>query len=81
VEPFQLEIQGMLGDLKGRLTARGVPFDTRVGLFDMTQLASRSTTERAAAYNYDFIAGDGSLGMHNPIYVVNLLAASISALP
>jgi hypothetical protein len=81
VEPFQSEIKGLLSTLKGALTGAGVPFDSSQDLFDLTQMASRTATERAAAYNYDFVVGDGSLGYHNPIYVVNLLAASISALP
>lgn len=81
VEPLQTEISGLLSDLKISLTGAGVQFDNKIGLFDMEQLADRSTTERAAAYNYDYIVGDGSYGYHNPIYVVNLLAASLSVLP
>ena len=81
IEPFQDEVQGLLNELKGTLTGAGVAFDDSQGLFDLTQMASRTTTERAAAYNYDFVVGDKSVGYHNPIYVVNLLAASISALP
>ena len=81
VEPLQAEIWGMLSNLKNDLTGAGVLFDDSQGLFDLTQMASRTTTERAAAYNYDFVVGDRSLGYHNPVYVVNLLAASISALP
>ncbi|MDT8396725.1 MAG: hypothetical protein RRA32_09825 [bacterium] len=80
VEPLQSEISGMLADLKQSLTDITVPFDQQQGLFDLTQMASRTTTERAAAYNYDFVVGDGSYGYHNPIYCVNLLAASISVL-
>jgi hypothetical protein len=81
VEPLQDEVQGLLDELKDTLTGAGVPFDKKQGLFDLTQMAARTTTERAAAYNYDYVVADGSLGYHNPIYVVNLLAASISALP
>jgi len=81
VEPFQKEVEGMLKDLKGALTGAGVVFDEKQGLFDLTLMASRTTTERAAAYNYDFVVEDGSLGYHNPVYIVNLLNASISALP
>ena len=81
VEPFQQEIQGMLDDLKNALTSRGVVFDSTQGVFDLEDMASFTTTERAAAYNYDFIVGDRSLGMHNPVYVVNLLNASIAAVP
>lgn len=80
VEPLQDEIADMLNDLKNALISAGVSFDSSEGLFDLTQMASRTTTERAAAYNYDFVVEDGSLGYHNPIYVVNLLAASISAI-
>jgi hypothetical protein len=79
VEPFQTEIQGMLKNLKSALTDSGVQFDSKQGLFDLSQMASRTTTERAAAYNYDFVVEDGSLGYHNPVYCVNLLAVSISA--
>jgi len=81
VEPFQVEVQGLLKNLKDALTGAGVAFDEKQGLFDLTQMASRTATERAAAYNYDYVLGDRSLGYHNPVYVVNLLAASISALP
>jgi len=81
VEPFQKEVEGMLKELRAALTRAGVAFDEKQGLFDMTQMASRSATERAAAYNYDFVVGDGSLGYHNPAYVINLLAASIDAMP
>lgn len=80
VEPFQTEIRGMLKNLKDTLTDGGVKFDSKQGLFDLSLMASRTTTERAAAYNYDFVVEDGSLGYHNPIYCVNLLAASISAI-
>jgi hypothetical protein len=79
VEPFQTEVQGMLNILKDALIAADVVLDEDQGLFDLTQMASNTTTERAAAYNYDFVVGDRSLGYHNPIYVVNLLASSISA--
>jgi hypothetical protein len=80
VESFQNEIKGMLKDLEDALTDAGVEFDDQQGLFDLTLMASRTTTERAAAYNYDFVVEDNSLGYHNPIYCVNLLAASISAM-
>jgi hypothetical protein len=79
VEPLQVEVSGMLNELKNALIAEGIPFDDSMGLFDLNQMTSRTATERAAAYNYDFVVEDGSLGYHNPVYVVNLLAASISA--
>ena len=81
VEPFQDEVQGMLDDLRGKIQGAGGSFDSTLGLFDLEGMAALSTTVRAAAYNYDYIVGDRSLGYHNPLYVVNLLAVSISALP
>jgi len=81
VESFQDEISGMLEILKGKILSAGGDFDSAQGLFDLTLMASDSNTVRAAAYNYDYIVEDSSLGMHNPLYVVNLLAASISVLP
>lgn len=81
VEPFQEEVAGLLDALKKKLTDRGVVFDTDPDLFDLPQMAGRTATERAAAYNYDFVVEDKSLGYHNPAYVVDLLKASISALP
>ncbi len=80
-ETFQDEISGKLETLKGKVVSAGGDFDAAQGLFDLTLMASDSNTVRAAAYNYDYIVEDGSLGMHNPLYVVNLLAASISVLP
>lgn len=81
VETFQNEISGMLDTLKSKVIAAGGDFDASQGLFDLTLMASDSDTTRAAAYNYDYIAGDRSLGLHNPLYVVNLLAASLSVMP
>lgn len=81
VEPFQNEVQGMLATLSARLKSRGAPYSESQGVFTLEDMASFAATVRAAAYNYDFVAEDSSLGMHNPIYVVNLLAVSISALP
>jgi predicted small secreted protein len=84
-EAFQVEILGMLENLKAGITAQagyqGVMFDDSQGLFDLEEMAAVSATVRAAAYNYDFIVGDGSLGYHNPLYVIELLNSSINALP
>ncbi len=81
VETFQNEITGMLDTLKNKVVAAGGDYDASQGLFDLTLMASDSDTIRAAAYNYDYIVGDRSLGLHNPLYVVNLLAVSITVLP
>ena len=84
-EAFQDEIQGMLENLKAGVESQpgydSEMFDLDQGLFDMELMQAVSDTARAAAYNYDYIRGDSSLGYHNPLYVINLLAASISVLP
>jgi hypothetical protein len=51
------------------------------GLFDLKMMDSLNDTVRGAAYNYDYIVEDRSLGYHNPLYVIDLLNASISVLP
>ena len=81
VEGFQVEVQGMLDDLQSRLKANGGVFDSAQGLFDLPAMTSVSDTVKGAAYNYDYVVGDRSLGLHNPLYVVNILAASLSVLP
>ncbi len=84
-EAFQVEIQGMLTNLKDRIVDQP-GYTTEMfledqGLFDITGMASMSNTVRGAAYNYDFITEDRSIGYHNPLYVIDLLNASISILP
>jgi len=81
LESFQDEISGMLETLKGKVVSAGGDFDTVQGLFDLTMMASDSNTVRAAAYNYNYVVEDASLGMHNPLYILNLLTASISIFP
>ena len=84
-EAFQTEIQGMLQNLKGRIIIQSgytaEMFLDDQGLFNMTAMASMSDTVRGAAYNYDYITEDRSIGYHNPLYVIDLLNASISVLP
>ncbi|TNF48137.1 hypothetical protein EP232_02720 [bacterium] len=84
-EAFQTEIQGMLENLKGAITSQpgytSEMFLDDQGLFDMNAMASMNNTVRGAAYNYDYITEDRSLGYHNPLYVIDLLNASIDVLP
>lgn len=84
-EAFQTEISGMLENLRVKITGQAgytseMYLDDQ-GLFDMTAMASMSETVRGAAYNYDYITEDRSVGYHNPLYVIDLLNASISVLP
>jgi hypothetical protein len=79
-EPLAAEIAGLLADLKGHLSARGAPWDNPRQVFDLAAMPAADSTLRGAAWNYDLVARDRSHGFHNPLYVRNLLAFSLSAL-
>ena len=79
VEPFQVEIQGLLEKLRTSTLNAGGVWNAGQGLFDLKSMSSASDTVRAAAYNYDYVSGDRSLGLHNPRYVLDILHASIDA--
>lgn len=79
--PTQAEVGALLSDLRGRLELRGAPWDPARQLFRLESMAGMSSTLRGAAWNYDFVAGDRSLGLHNPAYARALLSASVWALP
>jgi len=80
-EPLRTEVTGLLASLKSRLEARGGVWDNPRQMFDLPAMAGMSSTLRGAAWNYDFVAQDRSLGFHNPVYTRNLLVTSLSALP
>jgi hypothetical protein len=84
-EAFQTEIQGMLQNLKDQIVAQpgysSEMFLDDQGLFDLKRMDSLNDTVRGAAYNYDYIVEDRSLGYHNPLYVIDLLNDSLSVLP
>ncbi len=80
IEGFKTEVRGMLEELKGRLEDRGVPWDNPEQIFDLPRMAAFDATVRGAAYNYDLVVNDRSLGFHSPLYAADLLAASLSVL-
>lgn len=74
VEGVQTEVQRLLDDLAMLLPPVGKP---------KTSLAIDATWTRAqleASYNWQFVANDGSKGIHNMAYAVGLLKASIADL-
>ncbi|HME06500.1 MAG TPA: multiheme c-type cytochrome [Bryobacteraceae bacterium] len=73
-EGVQTEVQHMLDKLSSMLPPVGLP---------KTSLTIDSTwtePQLKAAYNWLFVTGDGSLGIHNTAYTVGLLQASIEDL-
>jgi hypothetical protein len=74
VEGVQTEVQHLLDQLALMLPPAGKA---------KTSLSIDSTWTRPqlkAAYNWQFVANDGSLGIHNMAYSVGLLKASIADL-
>jgi len=74
IDGVQTEVQHLLNNLALMLPPVGQP---------KTSLTIDSTwtqPQLEAAYNYQFVANDGSLGIHNMAYTVGLLKASIADL-
>ena len=71
---MQTEVQRLLAQLAVMLPPVGV---------EKGEISIDSTwtpTQLKAAYNYQFVKNDGSLGVHNTAYAVGLLKASIADL-
>jgi hypothetical protein len=72
IEGVQDEIDGLMDQLKDKLTAANLL--TSGG----DPVARASTADSVGAvYNYEFILGDGSRGIHNTKYAVGLLQSSL----
>ena len=85
-EPVQVEVQGLLDrfvnkDGTGLLQKTNPPFYAKDGTFLWTRSeVVRPAVEVAAFYNYRMIMDDGSLGIHNTKYVIQILYDTIQAL-
>ena len=78
VEGVQTEVQNLLNKLSTLLPNSSGVVD---GLVKTPSPASGWTAPQLEAdYNYQFVANDGSLGVHNTAYAVGLLKASIANL-
>ncbi len=74
IDGVQTEVQHLLDKLSSMLPPNAQP---------KTSLTIDETWTRAqleAAYNWQFVANDGSKGVHNTAYAVGLLKASIANL-
>ena len=72
VEGVQDEIQGLLNKLGTLLPPVGIP--------DVVVNPSYTSDQLKAAYNYFFVKNDGSFGIHNTNYAVQLLQRSYTIL-
>lgn len=86
VEYFQMEVEGLLERLvnshgTGELQKLNPPMYKADGSWGATSSTrERSIVEMAALYNYKLIEEDRSLGVHNGVYIVQILMDSIEAL-
>ena len=71
VEGVQSEIAGLLEQIGNLLPPAGPTF---------TVTTNYTLSQRAAAWNYTFIAEDKSMGVHNPKYAAAILQASVDDL-
>lgn len=70
IQGVQTEVQTLLNKLAALLPP-GV---------NTTNMSTWTTPQLEAAYNWEFVSNDGSLGIHNTAYAVGLLKASIANL-
>lgn len=75
-EGVQTQVQTLLNQLAALLPGG----ENNVIANKITTSASWTAPQLEAAYNYDFVQDDGSLGVHNTAYTVALLQASIANL-
>jgi hypothetical protein len=85
IEGVQLEVEGLLAilyqaildasDTPAHRAALAADFETAIGDITISTLA-----QRKAAYNYFFVEFDGSHGVHNAIYTIQLLQQSTLSL-
>ncbi|MDW7651188.1 MAG: ammonia-forming cytochrome c nitrite reductase subunit c552 [Bacillota bacterium] len=84
---FQDEVDGLLTILEGAITEAldGGTFETGGGAINFKDAAGAEVTDvpneiYQAAYNHVLVSQDGSLGIHNPTFAVQLLQQSYKAL-
>lgn len=75
-EGVQTQVQTLLNEV-AELLPGGI---NNVIANKISPSASWTSNQLEAAYNYDFVQDDGSLGVHNTAYTVGLLQASIANL-
>lgn len=78
-EGIQTEVRGLFDILRpGILAFPGTTIntETQVISIDSTGFASLTPNQKRALYNYNFVLKDGSFGVHNTSYAVQLLQRS-----
>jgi hypothetical protein len=79
MDGVQTEVSGLIENLHAALDAADLgdglsrPGGPGTPVLVATDLSRTTTTLREATYNYNFVVTDGSLGIHNTTYAVQLL--------
>ncbi|MFQ6617895.1 MAG: ammonia-forming cytochrome c nitrite reductase subunit c552 [Fidelibacterota bacterium] len=80
VEPVMVEVDSLLAKLKRAVienSKSAAARDSLLASFSMVGDTTISTLDqRKAAYNWFFVNSDGSHGVHNPVYAIQLLQQS-----
>jgi len=76
IEPWQKEISGMLYNMRVALPPVGLDSIN----WQLIKADSLNNNLKKAYYNYLYISGDGSLGLHNPFFTAQLLMNSLNAI-
>jgi hypothetical protein len=76
-ETVAKEIAGLTDILKAKIEAKAGKFDSAHGQIVLASGAKPDDATYAAAYNYFFVLKDGSSGIHNTAFAVDLLTRSI----
>jgi hypothetical protein len=74
IEPWQKEIDGLLKKVRIKLPPQGVDSVA----WQLIAADSFNVDLRRMYWNYQFITNDGSRGMHNPFFTVNVLLSTLA---
>lgn len=79
IEKTVVEVEGLSDALKAAIEAKAGTFESKSGQLVFASGTAPDDATYAAAYNYFFVMKDGSRGVHNTAFTVDLLASSIAA--
>jgi hypothetical protein len=79
-EGIQDEYEGLLGQLREALLARGLIGAEGADDEDLSVPGTYSAVEAGAIYNFRLVISDGSRGVHNPRYIMGLMQTTLGQL-
>ncbi len=79
IEKFAVEVEGLSELLRTAIESKAGPFESSHGQVVFERGGTPDDATYAAAYNYFFVQKDGSRGIHNPTFTIDVLQSSINA--